>query len=224
MDRLYSSGAQILAEEAIQAEEAEIARAEEEERLANLGEDAESQNGDNSDSDESSPSKQQGPPPALTSPMHSDLQLPARRSQLAPLAPLPRKITLPRKKESTEPPKIMHRRTSVMQKRPSIGTPAQLQLCFAVLPAGCQNIPMEFYHVRGFIAQNSVKSFEMLLDGDENLEMKGLKYWRDQLRTLHQTCDKVKDDIKAHLEEKRNFFSFILTVVTVGLSPMTILT
>jgi hypothetical protein len=34
----------------------------------------------------------------------------------------------------------------------------------------------------------------------------------------------VKDDIKVSLEEKRNFFSFVLTVVTVCLAPMATLT
>jgi hypothetical protein len=64
----------------------------------------------------------------------------------------------------------------------------------------------------------------MLLDGDESLEVKGVKYWREQLLGLHYTALKVKDDIHSSLEEKRNFFSFILTVVTVGLAPLTILT
>jgi len=52
----------------------------------------------------------------------------------------------------------------------------------------------------------------------------GTRYWLEQLKQLEVSVTKVKEDIHVSLEEKRNFFSFILTVVTVFLAPLTILT
>jgi hypothetical protein len=53
--------------------------------------------------------------------------------------------------------------------------------------------------------------------------VKGLKYWRDQVRLL-QRNERVIEEIKVSLEEKRNLFSLILISVTVTLAALTILT
>ncbi len=101
---------------------------------------------------------------------------------------------------------------------------AEIQLSFATLSPGVQNIPINFAIVRGFLGTAACQNLGMILEGDESLEVKGTKYWSEQLGLLNNTFEKVKEDIRISLEEKRNFFSFILTTVTVGLAPLTILT
>jgi hypothetical protein len=101
---------------------------------------------------------------------------------------------------------------------------ASIQLCFTTLPAGCHNLELSFQHARGFLGVNACRNLEVILDGDEDLQIKGMRYWRDQLEILHETIHTLKDEVKFRLEDKRNFFSFVLTVVTVGLAPITILT
>lgn len=100
----------------------------------------------------------------------------------------------------------------------------EVQLSVATLPSGIHNLPITFQHARLFLGSSAIHHLAMILDGDESLEVKGIKYFNEQLQGLHFTALKTKDDIHSSLEEKRNFFSFILTVVTVGLAPITILT
>jgi hypothetical protein len=97
------------------------------------------------------------------------------------------------------------------------------QLSVAILPSACQNVPISFLYARPFLGKNPLHHLSILVEGDESLEVKGIKYWTEQLQALSQTINKVKDDIRISLDEKRNFFNFILTMVTVYLAPLTIL-
>lgn len=99
----------------------------------------------------------------------------------------------------------------------------QCQLSIAILPSACQNVPISFLYARPFLGKNPLQHFSILVDGDESLEVKGIRYWTEQLLTLSETIDKVKENIRISLDEKRNFFNFILTMVTVYLAPLTIL-
>jgi hypothetical protein len=100
---------------------------------------------------------------------------------------------------------------------------SQAHLSIAILPSACQNVPISFLYSRPFLGSNPLGQLSMLVEGDESLEVKGIKYWREQLVMLSQTVNKVKEDIHISLEEKRNFFNFILTMVTVYLAPLMIL-
>jgi hypothetical protein len=99
----------------------------------------------------------------------------------------------------------------------------QAQLSIAILPSACQNVPISFLYARPFLGKNPLQHLSILVEGDESLEVKGIKYWTEQLLTLSHTVEKVKEDIRISLDEKRNFFNFILTMVTVYLAPLTIL-
>lgn len=105
------------------------------------------------------------------------------------------------------------------------GMTTEVQLSMASLPPGVDNLPVSFTHARLFLGGNAALHYlSLILDGDEALEVKGIKYWKERLLGLQENALKVKDDIHSSLEEKRNFFSFILTIVTVGLAPLTVLT
>ena len=64
--------------------------------------------------------------------------------------------------------------------------------------------------------------FNKLLSGDS--EMKGLDYWHQNIEAFKLQAIEVQDAVIASLEEKRSFYSFMLTIATVFLSPATILT
>lgn len=120
---------------------------------------------------------------------------------------------------------IMKRRSTNIQG--SGDNASTIQLSFAVLPHGSHNMPMSIELLEPFFGENinmTCQNLEMILEGDESLEVQGTRYWKEQLNLLEISVAKVKEDIHASLEEKRNFFSFILTVVTVFLAPLTILT
>ena len=53
---------------------------------------------------------------------------------------------------------------------------SQVQLSGAILPSACQNIPISFLYARPFLSNNSIRYLSMLIDGDESLEVKGIKY------------------------------------------------
>jgi hypothetical protein len=113
-------------------------------------------------------------------------------------------------------------RLSIARHRTRLQSITKFSHC--ILPPGTQSVPISFDVVRPFLGSDATPHFECILEGDDGLEVKGLKYWRDQVRLLQRNVEKVKEEIKVSLEEKRNLFSFILTVVTVTLAPLTILT
>lgn len=133
------------------------------------------------------------------------------------------KVSTSGRKFSQLPAKKPVQRKSITLRRRT-GITAEIQLSFATLSPGIQNVPINFSTIRGFFGTTACQNLGMILEGDESLEIKGTKYWSEQLGLLNTTFEKVKEDIRVRLEEKRNFFSFILTTVTVGLAPLTILT
>lgn len=213
-DNLYKEGAQILADEALAEEHAamlaeeEALRAEEEkvfqrERLESIGSVGSSSSSSDNDNASSSVSSSVKPASQRKLSALSSFNTSRKFSQIPAKKPAPRKsITL-------------RRRT---------GITAEIQLSVATLSPGIQNVPINFSTIRGFFGVNACQNLGMILEGDESLEIKGTKYWSEQLGLLNNTFEKVKEDIKLSLDEKRNFFSFILTTVTVGLAPLTILT
>lgn len=122
---------------------------------------------------------------------------------------------------------IMMKRRTTYANTPGGEHGNAIQLSFAILPHGSHNMPVSVEVLEPFFGENinvTCQNLEMILEGDESLEVQGARYWVEQLQQLEQSVSKVKEDIHASLEEKRNFFSFILTVVTVFLAPLTILT
>mmetsp|Transcript_13380 Transcript_13380/g.13877 ORF Transcript_13380/g.13877 Transcript_13380/m.13877 type:complete len:932 (-) Transcript_13380:194-2989(-) len=214
-DSLYREGAKILADEALAEEHAailaeeEALRAEEEkvfqrERLESIG----SVGSSSSSSDEN-----------CSSSMSSSIQpITSSQRKLSAL-----KVSTSGRKFSQLPAKKPVQRKSITLRRRT-GITAEIQLSFATLSPGIQNVPINFSTIRGFFGTTACQNLGMILEGDESLEIKGTKYWSEQLGLLNTTFEKVKEDIRVRLEEKRNFFSFILTTVTVGLAPLTILT
>lgn len=63
-----------------------------------------------------------------------------------------------------------------------------------------------------------------LMYGNECLELAGLEYWKHRMSLLHETSLEIRGNIRESLDEKRNFYNYLLAVVTVFLGPMTILT
>lgn len=45
-----------------------------------------------------------------------------------------------------------------------------------------------------------------------------------RMKMLHEDVNTIGEDIRESLDEKRNFYNYLLAVVTVFLGPMTILT
>ena len=203
LQSLYTEGADVLREEALAAEEAAALAAEAEEvhhakskleRLDSV------HSSEDSGSDEGA---ENGSPSTKSSTKHSHHSTEKKHFQKQ--LPAPAKLNKPT---------ASRRRT---------GTATEVQLSVAILPPGVHNLPINFNHARLFLGSGALHHLTIILDGDESLEVKGIKYWREQLLGINCAALKIKDDIHSSLEEKRNFFSFILTVVTVGLAPITIL-
>lgn len=218
-NKLYKEGAQTLADEALAEEQAaliaeEEALREEQRSLESIG--SASSNSDPDDQDPSTMSssiqtfKQTTPTSVPSAPSGR------RPSVLKYSRKFSQQIQVPPKKPPTQRKSVALRRRT--------GLTSEIQLSFSTLSPGVETIPINFAVIRGFFGNTACQSLGMILDGDESLEVKGTKYWSEQLGLLNDTFAKVKEDIRISLEEKRNFFSFILTTVTVGLAPLTILT
>jgi hypothetical protein len=87
--------------------------------------------------------------------------------------------------------------------------------------------PVAYDILDSFVGGDAVethKFLEELLEGDATLELKGTKYWKEQIVELSETLDRLKEDMNSGMEEKRSFYSFLLTMVTVVLAPLAIMT
>lgn len=56
------------------------------------------------------------------------------------------------------------------------------------------------------------------------MEIKGLVYWKERLKKYSLKVESLKHLISTQLDEKRNFMSFMLTIITTILAPLAILT
>jgi hypothetical protein len=220
-DKLYKEGAQTLADEALAEEQAailaeEAAMREEESRgLESIGSEGEASL--------SSSSSSEGDAGQSTSTTIPPLQ--TNKSTRRPsVLNFTRKFSTQSStlQSSTLSRGPSQRKSLALRRR--TGLTSEIQLSCATLSIGVETLPVNFAIIRGFFGQTACQNLGMILDGDESLEVKGTKYWSEQLGLLHDTFEKVKEDIRISLDEKRNFFSFILTTVTVGLAPLTILT
>jgi hypothetical protein len=198
MDRIYTDGARQMAEEGLSFT---LEKMSEKEASQHSGSKVETAEKDDSDDDS-----------GAESPLNASFSLPPKKG-LSKASSLNKSNTTLSKSFRINPNFHVRR---VAQRH--------LQLSAAVLPSGCQNVPIEFFHWQLFFGMSSISSLEAALDGMDDFELKGLRYWVSQLMAMKVTCEKLKEDVRLGLDEKRNFFSFILTVVTVGLAPLTILT
>jgi Mg2+ and Co2+ transporter CorA len=85
-------------------------------------------------------------------------------------------------------------------------------------------LPLSYSLVKRFFGENTYREIRLLLDGYEVLDIKGLQYWKERLEKYEHKLNDVHELMNHQLDEKRNFISFSLTIVTTVLAPMAILT
>lgn len=92
------------------------------------------------------------------------------------------------------------------------------------LPPGAEDLPIHFELIQNFLGQMPCTYLKNILYGDEHLELKGLLYWSNRMNDFNESVGLLEQKIQYSLEEKRNFFSYLLSVVTIFLGPLTVLT
>lgn len=85
-------------------------------------------------------------------------------------------------------------------------------------------IPLSYAVLERFFGDHAYRDLKMILDGYETLDLKGLLHWQERLNKLEQKIQEVNAFIDSQMEEKRNFTTFSLTILTTVLAPMAILT
>ena len=83
---------------------------------------------------------------------------------------------------------------------------------------------LNFAHIRTFFGADAYREIRANLDGYELLDIKGLVYWKERVRKYSAKVEALKELIASQLDEKRNFMSFMLTIITTILAPLAILT
>lgn len=92
------------------------------------------------------------------------------------------------------------------------------------LPEGIEKVPLSFAIVSKFFGKDPYREIHRHLDGNEQLDIKGLVYWKERLRKYSVKVESLKELITTQLDEKRNFMSFMLTIITTILAPLAVLT
>jgi hypothetical protein len=92
------------------------------------------------------------------------------------------------------------------------------------LPENIEKVSLSFAHIHTFFGADPYRELRANLDGYELLDIKGLLYWKERLRKYTAKVEALKELIASQLDEKRNFMSFMLTIITTVLAPLAILT
>jgi hypothetical protein len=92
------------------------------------------------------------------------------------------------------------------------------------LPDNIEKVALTFARIHSFLGADAYREIRANLDGYELLDIKGLVYWKERLRRYAAKVAALKDLISSQLDEKRNFMSFMLTIITTILAPLAILT
>jgi hypothetical protein len=92
------------------------------------------------------------------------------------------------------------------------------------LPDNIEKVALTFARIHSFLGADAYREIRANLDGYELLDIKGLVYWKERLRRYATKVAALKDLISSQLDEKRNFMSFMLTIITTILAPLAILT
>lgn len=92
------------------------------------------------------------------------------------------------------------------------------------LPENIEKVSPTFAHIRSFFGNDAYREIRANLEGYELLDIKGLVYWKERMKRYTTKVAALKDLIASQLDEKRNFMSFMLTIITTVLAPMAIFT
>jgi hypothetical protein len=103
---------------------------------------------------------------------------------------------------------------------PGAGTMPGIRRRVSTLPPGAEDLPISFDLIQQFLGPSPCTHLKHILYGDEHLELKGLLYWSDRMNSFHESIELMAEKIQFALEEKRNFFSYLLSVVTIFLGPL----
>lgn len=125
---------------------------------------------------------------------------------------------------SADPPRKSPDRPASPLGRPPSPLLSSMSRCDPVLPPHVEDLPITFELIKTFLSPQPNAYLRTLLQGDEHLELNGLVYWSDRMTNFERSLGQLEETILYRMDEKRNFFSYLLTVVTVFLGPMTILT
>jgi Mg2+ and Co2+ transporter CorA len=87
-----------------------------------------------------------------------------------------------------------------------------------------EKLPLSYHLVKDFMGDASYRDLKIMLEGYELLDMKGLIFWCERIEKYEQRLSDMRSLIATQLDEKRNFTTFLLTIVTTVLAPLTILT
>lgn len=91
-------------------------------------------------------------------------------------------------------------------------------------PSGIETLSLNFDLIYTFFDKDAHRELQRNLEGYEPLDIKGLLYWKERLKKYVHKLDMLKNLIQVQLDEKRNFMSFMLTIITTVLAPLTIIT
>jgi Mg2+ and Co2+ transporter CorA len=71
-----------------------------------------------------------------------------------------------------------------------------------------------------FLGSVGVRVLYYLVDGNPLYEVKGTQFWGEQLSLYFSRLQTLQDKYSSKLDEKRNFWSFILTIVSILQFPI----
>lgn len=94
----------------------------------------------------------------------------------------------------------------------------------AALPRDAEKLSITYSLINSFLGADPYRELHMTLDGYELLDLKGLHFWKERMRKFALRVADLKHLIHSQMDEKRNFATFMLTVLTTLLAPMTIFT
>ena len=81
--------------------------------------------------------------------------------------------------------------------------------------------------VEKFTSRKEARSIDLLpnlIDGMDSLDKKGTVTWQSNLEKILEVCDGLQERYQMCLDEKRNFWSFVLGIVSIATFPFAVMT
>ena len=70
----------------------------------------------------------------------------------------------------------------------------------------------------------SLNLLPAVVRGYDSLEKRGTKYWQERLTSLLENAERIEDRYHMCLDEKRNFWAFVLGIVSIATFPFAVMT
>ena len=78
--------------------------------------------------------------------------------------------------------------------------------------------------MKHFALDGSIRYLPELLHGTERMDKRGTLYWLNRIKVLGESNEILRERYQVCLDEKRNFWAFMLSMISIATFPFSVMT